>query len=224
MAAHVFDASEPGMDSALNRSIGNPGPAAAAVPTEGPLFAAHPAVFNKMHDRQRVGAGPLIGLAVGAVVIGGLVFAMSRHNQAQTTGRHLASTASAPAIAAASPPPATAAPEEASAAAPAPRHLRIETAPSRPAPAARVIARPARHLARRDTSEAEATAPAVRTPAPQAVTPPAPLVVTPAAPAQAPAAQAPAPAAPAPATPAPSTAPAPAAPDASASGGQTAPQ
>ncbi len=91
MAAHVFDTAEPSLDSARDSKVrtNQPAtpvrakqPAAAAAGREAPLFAAQPAVFERMQKSQGVGAGPLIGLAVAAVAVGGLVFAMSRHHQA----------------------------------------------------------------------------------------------------------------------------------------------
>ncbi len=109
MAAHVFDATEPSLDSTRNRPIETPARAAAAAPqTDGPMFAAQPAVFHRMQTRTRVGAGPLIGLAVGAALIGGLVFAMSKHSQTSNgalTGHHTISQAPAGAAATANPVP-----------------------------------------------------------------------------------------------------------------------
>src|SRR5665213_50603 len=129
MAAHVFDAAEPSFDSARQSTVRVTEPTANAAKRDAPMFAAQPAVFERMHQRQGIGARPLIGLAVGAVVIGGLVFAMSRHNPHAhgATGIHatsqpaLASTAATPVPA---PSAVNPAPVKTVVAAPAPKHLR----------------------------------------------------------------------------------------------------
>ena len=234
MAAHVFDATEPTFDTLPNRSATTAGPVSANPTVDGPTFAAHPAVFNKLQARQRVGAGPLIGLAVGAVIVGGLVFAMGRHNP------HATSQPPAHSMAAAMPatPPAVNAVDPAPVkATPAPTHLRIVSASPTPARAVRAAAArpaPARSVTQRVTEPRRVQA--APAPAPEVVSSPAPLAITPApAPAPAPtpapsaAPEAPA-AAPALSTPAPQPTPQPApapstpAPDASASAGQPTPQ
>ena len=230
MAAHVFDATEPTFDSIPNRSAAAAGPLTAKPAVDGPMFTSEPTVFHKLQQRQRVGSGPLIGLAVGAVIVGGLVFAMSRHNQGAngaTTGVHTTSQPPAQAMAAANPVPSPAtgqanpAPVNADAA-PAPRHLQIVSAPRAASPLRHVAVRaaPARSVAQRTSSPQQAA------PAPEAVVnPPAAMAITPApAPSAAPEAPAPALSTSAPPTPQPAPAPSTSAPDASASAGQPTPQ
>ena len=239
MAAHVFDGSEPDIDLTPSRPIGSTGGASAISAGEAPMFASRPAVFDKVHERQRVGAGPLIGLAVGAVIVGGLVFAMSSHHQGAngaTDGRHLTSHASSHALTTASPAtspvntgpspvvPVKAAPSEVAPAKAAPTHLRIVAAP--PARAARtparLDARPAvgASAPRARTAQANVVAPSRLSITPSTAPNPAPAP----APSAAPEVSAPAPSLSTPA-PQPTTEPAPApstaAPDA---GGQATPQ
>ena len=174
MAAHVFDGSEPDLDFTPSRPIASSGGASAIPAGEAPMFASRPAVFDKVHERQRVGSGPLIGLAVGAVIVGGLVFAMSRHHQGAADGRHLTSQASSHALKTVTPAPVNtapmkaapmkAAPSEVASAKAAPTHLHIVAAP--PARAARA---PARLDAR----------PAVRAPAPRVTAAPSRLNIAP---------------------------------------------
>ncbi len=216
MAAHVFDATEPTLGSARDPVARDSGSANAAAATNGAMFASQPAVFQRMHQRSKVGAGPVIGLLVGAVLVGGVIYASSRHNQGAngaTTGIHTTSQPPAMTAAAAKPAPspmtgeanpAPAAPAHGQA---APQHLRIVAAPPRPAAPVRA-ARPVTHV-RAAARVAPAPAPeraAVNAPAPMAITP----APQPAAPPAATIAPAPAPeAAPATAAPAPAPAPAP---------------
>jgi len=185
MAAHVFDATEPTLSSTRDPIVRNSGAATTTAPAGGPMFASQPAVFQRMHERSKVGVGPVIGLVVGALLVGGTIYGTSRHHQAANApaaGIH--ATTQAPAMAAATPAPSPVAAKPAPAAlAPeraAPKHLRIVAAPPRPVAPLRVARAPARaHTAAR-------VAPG---PAPEstAVAPPAPLAVTPAPQAAAPA-------------------------------------
>ncbi len=220
MAAHVFDATEPTLDPISATPMGTVGSTSTVSASDAPMFASRPAVFDKVHERQRVGAGPLIGLAVGAVLVGGLVFAMSRHNHAASHPASASQTSSHALIAAGPAPTAEATPAPVKAtAAPAPAHLRIVSAPPAGHAMARVAARPARAPVVR-TRAAAPSAPAPRAlrapaPAPEAtVTPPAALSIAP-APAPAPSLSTPAPEP----TPQPAPAPSSAAPDAPASAG-----
>jgi hypothetical protein len=232
MAAHVFDTAEPSFDTAREPKVRNNEPITSAAGRDAPMFAAQPAVFERMHQRQRVGAGPLIGLAVGAIAVGGLVFALSRHHQVDhggTAGIHATSQpaamvqAAAPPVIAPATPAIRPAPMKTVTARPAPDHLRIVTAPSRPAPVARRVARPIVRTRPAVTSAQPAPAAAPET----VINPPAPMAITPQPTPPAPSV-APSPVTPAPTTPAPSMAtpaptPAPMTPDGSG-GGQATPQ
>ena len=156
MAAHVFDAAEPGIGSKPDPVVSNASssaPAATAM-ADGPMFAAQPAVFHRMQQKTRVGAGPVIGLVVGAALIGGLVFSMTRHDQGDngaTTGIHTSSQPPAASAAAQKPVPSPAtgqpnpAPAHATVARATPNHLQIVAAPPpRAAPPARTGRAPAR--------------------------------------------------------------------------------
>ena len=57
MAAHVFDASEPTLEPVSATPMGTAGSTSTIPASEGAMFASRPAVFDKVHERQRVGAG-----------------------------------------------------------------------------------------------------------------------------------------------------------------------
>lgn len=213
MAAHVFDATEPSFTSTTDRAYGAP----ETVVGDAPMFAARPAVFERIQGGKRTGASPLIFIAVGAVALGGLAFAISQQNRHATTAvAHQSSAAPVQTAAPVQPAPLPVKRLSRSASSdattpvqrtPAPNHLRIVSAPARPA--ARMAVRPTRARL--------ASAPRINEPAPAlAVTAPTAMAVAPA-----PQAAAPAPSA---STPAPLTvAPAPA-PEAPAPSGDVTPQ
>ena len=138
MAAHVFDAAEPTLEPTIARKGATSGAAAAAIRTDAPMFAAQPAVFQRMQERRKLGAAPLIGLAVGAVLVGGVMFATSRHHQAAhsaASGQHTAAPpAQATPAATPAPAPTVAATRPAPAAAPAPPAPSLSAPAPQPAP------------------------------------------------------------------------------------------
>ena len=176
MAAHTFDAAEPQLDS---YSID---------PSEAPLFAGGASFNQRLQAPRRNNTWLVGGVAVAALAIGGLVFAVSQHHATPQASQVVAQQQAATANTAAN--NAAVSAQSAQASADSARSNAAEPVAAAPEPARTVTHRTPVRVPARVVVHASSARPAhiatSQSVAPVTPTAPAPLVIAPQAPVETP--------------------------------------